>query len=353
MSIKSIIYLAFVGLIGLLSACEKDGTTVVMLANPTAPTIQTIPDLTLKRTNGTDTLTFVGTAVDPGFQASATYILEAALSGTNFADPVTVISGVQDKAMKITVSDLNGLLLKKFPADEASSIDFRIRAVLIVDSGTGATGSSSNPLQYTSETKTASVTIYGLPRLDLIGSGITQKVESALGNGVYTGYVKLDASKAFTLTDPDTNTSYGANGTALAVNGPAIVVPSDPGSGWYNLTANVNALSFELKPYMVGLIGDATPNGWSAPDQKLDYNAQTGLWSITLNLVVGTVKFRLNDGWGNGINLGLGDATHTGYSLDNLWNDGGSQNIPIATAGNYTITLSISSSKYSATITKN
>lgn len=325
MSIKSIIYLAFVGLIGLLSACEKDGTTVVMLANPTAPTIQTIPDLTLKRTNGTDTLTFVGTAVDPGFQASATYILEAALSGTNFADPVTVVSGVQDKAMKITVSDLNGLLLKKFPADEASSVDFRIRAILIVDSGTGATGSSSNPLQYTSETKTASVTIYGLPRLDLVGSGIDQKIESALGNGVYSGYVKLDKTKPFTLNDPDTNTTYGANGSALAVNGNGITAGD---SGWYMFKADVNALTYSMDAYMIGLVGSATPNGWDTPDQKMDYDSKTGTWYITIDLIDGEIKFRLNDGW----------AWNLGGTVNNLTQGGA--NIPVS-AGNYTITLTI------------
>lgn len=325
MSKKSIIYLAFVGLIGLLSACQKDGTNVVMLANPTAPTISTMPDLTLKRTSGTDTLTFVGTPVDPGFQASATYILEAAAAGTSFADPVSIVSGVQDKAMKITVSDLNGLLLKKFPADQASGIDFRIRAVLTVDSGTGAPGSSSNLLQYSSETKTASVTVYGLPRLDLVGSGVDQKIESALGDGKYSGYVKLDKTMPFTLLDPDANTSYGANGSALAVNGAAI---TSGDSGWYMLKADVNAMTYSMDAYMIGLVGSATPNGWNSPDQKMDYDAKTGTWKITIDLVDGEIKFRLNDGW----------AWNLGGTTDNLTQGG--DNIPV-TAGNYTITLTI------------
>jgi hypothetical protein len=103
---------------------------------------------------------------------------------------------------------------------------------------------------------------------------------------------------------------------------------------------------------MIGLIGDATPNAWNSPDSKMDYDAQSGLWTITLDLVVGSVKVRANDTWGS-INLGLGDATHTGYSLTNLWNNGSSQNIPIATAGNYTIKVLIGTSTYSMTITKN
>ena len=339
-----LIYLTFIGLFGLLFGCNKEATKVVMLATPNAPTISTLPGLTLQRANATDTLTFVGTPVDPGFQASASYVLEACASGTNFQDPVVVLTGTNDTKMKITVSDLNGLLLKKFPADAASSIDFQIVSTLVITAGTGY-----SPMVYTSAVKTASVTTYGLPRLDLVGSGITQKIESALGDGNYTGYVKLDATKPFTLSDPDNGTVYGANGTALAVNGGGITAAA---SGWYILSVSVSGLSFTLTPYMIGVIGDATPNGWNSPDTKMDYNSATGLWYKTLDLIVGSIKIRANDTWGS-INLGLGDATHTQYSLTNLWNNGSSQNIPIATAGNYTIQVFIGTSTYSMTITKN
>jgi starch-binding outer membrane protein SusE/F len=345
-----IIYLTFIGLFILMSNCKKDETRVVIKTNPNAPTIEVLPDLTLLRTNGMDTLVFVGTPVDPGFTASATYYLEACLAGTNFANPVILYSGKQDIAIKITVSDLNGILLKKFPADQVSNLDFRIRAVLVVDAGTGAVGTSAMPLQYSSSFQSASVTVYGLPRLDLIGSGIAQKIESALGDGNYTGFVKLDASMPFTLKDPDANIVYGASGAALAVDG-ATITPGS-GNGWYQLTADTKALTYTIDPYMIGLIGDATPNKWNSPDQKMDYNSQTGLWSITLDLTVGSVKVRANDTWG-AINLGLGDASHPEYTLTNLWNNSSSQNIPIAAAGNYTISVSIGSTVSSMTITKN
>lgn len=79
---------------------------------------------------------------------------------------------------------------------------------------------------------------------------------------------------------------------------------------------------------MIGLIGSATPNGWNTPDQKMDYDSKTGTWSITLNLVDGHVKFRLNDGW----------AWNLGGPLDGLTVDG--PDIPVS-AGNYTIVLTI------------
>jgi hypothetical protein len=324
---KLIIYLAFLGVISLLASCEKDGGKVVMLTDPVKPVLQTLPDLTLQRANGTNLLTFIGTPVDPGFQASATYFLEACVSGNNFADVVSIYSGVKVDTIRISVADLNGLMLKKLPADVASSVDFRIRSILTVDAGTGAPGTSSDPFEYSSEIKTAQVTTYGLPRLDLLNSGIAQKLESPLGNGDYFGFVKLDVNSPFTLKDPDANIEYGASGETLVVNGTAIT-PS--ASGWYQMSVNTVNLTVKLTPYMIGLVGSATPNGWGSPDQKMDYNAQTGIWSITIDLVAGEVKFRLNDGWA--WNLG-------GSSLDNLTHDG--PNLPIPESGNYTITLTI------------
>ena len=130
----------------------------VLSDNPNLPTLVGTPDLTLKRANGTNVLEFVGTALDPGFQASVTYYLEACAKGTNFADPVAIYSDKQDLSMKITVGELDGLLLKKFPADQVSSLDFRIRSVLSLSSGTGS-------YVYSSAVKSIDVKTYGPPAL--------------------------------------------------------------------------------------------------------------------------------------------------------------------------------------------
>ena len=346
---KKLIVITFIGLLGTLFSCEKDGDQVFLPESPVAPTIVSMPDLTLERNNGTDTLEFVGTPVDPGFVASTKYFLEACASGNNFSDVTSIQSNTSGTSFKITVSDLNGMLLKKFPADEVSSVDFRIRSQLVVDAGTGAPGAADDSFDYSSETETANVALYGLPRIDILNSGIDQKIESALGNGEYTGYVKLNETKPFNLYEPDNALTYGGSGGVLEENGAAI---SPISTGWHKLSVSLNDMTYELLDFRIGLIGDATPNGWDAPDQKMEYDPQTGLWSITLNLVTGTVKFRINDDWSGSINLGLGNDDHPEYTLDNLWNSGSSQNIPINEAGNYTITLSIGSA-YSATITKN
>jgi len=327
---NSIIYLTVIGLISLFSGCKKDMTNVVISDSVVAPTIVTMPNLTLTRPNAANTLTFVGTPVDPGFKASATYILEACAHGNAFADALTILSQVQDTSMKITVADLNGILLKKFPPDQVSSVDFRIRSVLVLDAGTGYT-----PMVYISPIKTADVTPYGLPRLDLIGSGKEQKIESAAGDGKYKGFVKLAVANPFTLKDPDAGTIYGDNAGALKVNGTPIPVPTSTGSGWYQLSADTKALTYKEDPYMIGLVGTSTPNGWDVPDQKMDYDSKTGTWVITINLVPGVFKFRRNDGWA--WNMGQADSGVYGE----LKQGGVGNDIPLAAAGNYTIAFTI------------
>ena len=322
---SNIIYLILIGLIGVLTSCKKDQTMVNMLTSPAAPALKTIPDMTLSRVNGSNMLTFVGTPVKPGFTASANYFLEACVSGNNFADSVVVWTGVQDTAINIVASDLNGILLKIFPADQVSSADFRIRSVLVVDAGTGAPGTIAKPFIYKSATSTVNVSPYGFPRLDLINSGITQKIESPLADTKYAGYVYLDATKSFTLHDSETGIDYGATGLTLVANGSAFSVAAN---GWYRMTANTTTLTYTLDPFNVGLVGSATPNGWNSPDQKMTYNPQTGTWDITITLVAGDIKFRLNDDW----------AWNLGGTTSNLTHNGANYTL---TAGNYTFHLTI------------
>ncbi len=318
-----IIYLTVIGLIGLFSGCKKDETRVVMSASPTAPTIVTMPNLTLERVNGSKTLTFVGTPLDAGFQASTNYFLEAAAAGTKFASPIAILSGSQDAEMKISVSDLNGILLRNFPADKVSSVDFRIRSVLVADAGNGVA-----PFVYSSETKNAAVTLYGLPRLDLIGSGMDQKIESPLGDGKYSGYVKLDITKPFTFKDPDANIVYGGTAGTLSVNGAAIT----PETNGYNyVVADTKALTFKLSQYEIGLVGSATANGWNSPDTKMDYDSKSGQWYINnVDLIDGEIKFRFNDGWAWNLGWNAGKTA--------LEHNGG--NVAVA-AGNYNVRLTI------------
>ncbi len=332
MNKKIFIYLTFIGLIGLLFSCEKEGTKAILSDSPIAPVLQTVPNLTLKRANGVSVLEFVGTPVDPGFQASATYYLEACAKGNNFADAMQIVSDKQDLSMKISVADMDGLLLKKFPADQVSSIDFRIRAVLSVSSGTGT-------FVYNSAVKNADVTTYGPPTLAFTVAGKLQGVVSAADNKLYTGWIYTDGTP-FQLTNKDDGKKYGgvldagAVSCALTENGPAIKLDA----GAYNVTADINTgkMTLTVADVTIGIIGDAV-GGWS-DDTKMVYNFTDHTWNVTKTITAGGFKFRTHNSW-VAVNVAYNPA---GHDLNNLYQNDGktdSQNIDNVAPGKYNIKL--------------
>jgi len=329
---KIYLYLTFIGLTGLLFSCQKDETKAVLLDNPTAPIIQSVPDLTLKRANGVKILEFVGTPVDPGFQASITYYLEACAKGNNFQDASTILTDRQDLSMKITVADLDGILLKKFPADQVSSIDFRIRSVLSLSSGTGS-------YEYSSAIKNMSVTTYGPPALAFTVAGKLQNVVSAADNKLYTGWIYTDGTP-FQLTNNDDGKKYGGVLAAgevscsLTENGPAIALEA----GAFNVTADINSgvMKMTVADVTIGIIGDAV-GGWDN-DTKMIYNFTDHTWNVTKTVTAGGIKFRTHNSWA-AVNIAYNPA---GHNLNNLYQNDGktdSQNIDDIAPGTYNIKL--------------
>lgn len=158
---------------------------------------------------------------------------------------------------------------------------------------------------------------------------------------VWQGGVHLTAATIKFRANHDWGYNYGsdkADGTlgAGAANIP-IAVESD-----YIVTLDLshpNAYTYAANRW--GVIGDATPGGWST-DTNMTWDATNKVLKVTLNLTVGSVKFRANDDWG----LNLGGTNFAALSQ-------GGDNIPIATAGSYTLTLDVLKAVPSCTITKN
>ncbi len=107
----------------------------------------------------------------------------------------------------------------------------------------------------------------------------------------------------------------------------------------YDFTLDLsNPNNYTYSAYRWGLIGDATPGGWS-DDTDMTWDNVNNVFTVILDLTVGEFKFRANDALT--VNLG-GD-------INALTQDGA--NISISTAGNYTITLNTMTNV--ATITQN
>jgi starch-binding outer membrane protein SusE/F len=170
------------------------------------------------------------------------------------------------------------------------------------------------------------------------------------GTGIFSGLIEKSKADG-TLSDgkfkftsiPDwVGTNYGADPsdpTKLSTDGSANDLNLVDGTYFFNVNTNTLKWKSELRSW--GLIGDATPGVW-ASDQNMRYNADTKLYEITLDLIVGSIKLRYNDGWaenrgwtaasgnGDGVELPLGVATAS---------ENNGKNFGVVAPGNYTITF--------------
>ena len=107
---------------------------------------------------------------------------------------------------------------------------------------------------------------------------------------------------------------------------------SVPQPGTYQITVNLNNLSWNAEPYSFGVIGTATPGGWDS-DTDMFYDSSEQQWKFVGYLQAGALKFRLNDQWT--INYGPRNNDEGIAYLD----DQGAHNIDAA--GVYEVTFKI------------
>jgi hypothetical protein len=183
--------------------------------------------------------------------------------------------------------------------------------------------------------------------------------------GIYEAYEYMPGSGAqyykFT-TAPDWNhINYGDGGSSTNSNvvsgkfsqdGAAGGLYSSNG-GYIRVTANTNDNTWTATTMTWGIIGDATPGGWSN-DTQMSYDITNQVWTVTANMLhSGSFKFRANNQWV--IDFGIDSNGNLKYS-DNplLPYDASIGNLSVPNDGNYTITLDLHiSGNYSYSLHKN
>ncbi|QIA06370.1 SusE domain-containing protein [Draconibacterium halophilum] len=293
--------------------------------------------------------TFSWTDADFGFQSATTYTVQLDFAGNEFAEAVDLLN-TSGLSASITVGELNQKLLAKGAKTNVPS-DFEVRVTASVNDNVQTLASNAPVLNIHPFEVVISYPSLYLPGSYQAASGYgsdwspdqAQQIYSVAQDEKYEGYVNMSGDDIqFKFTDePNWDLNWGdtdADGT-LDDGGDNIVIPE---AGYYRINADINALTYSVMKTDWGLIGDATPDGWDA-DQNMTYSTETKTWSITLDLVAGTVKFRANDDWA----LDYGDTGFDG-SLDQ-----GGDNIPIDEAGNYTIVLNLEVAGYAYEIIKN
>lgn len=158
------------------------------------------------------------------------------------------------------------------------------------------------------------------------GWGHSDMVSSPSFDGNYKGFMWLGTEFKFSTEAGWAGTNYG-DGFSTAPDAGNITLPAGYSEGYYMVDMSLASSSLVLTPITtIGVIGDATPNGWDA-STPLTYNATKRCWEGDVTFTDGTFKFRANDGWD--ISWG-GDLNN--LSIDNA------PNITVA-AGAYHIAL--------------
>lgn len=157
-------------------------------------------------------------------------------------------------------------------------------------------------------------------------------ISTATSEGLAEGFIYLTAGGFKLIQEPESwadATTFGDNGSGALTNpGSDIVVAAD---GYYRLRANLSDMTYSLIKTDWGVIGDATPNSWDG-ETALAYDNDLKVWKGTYAFSVGAFKFRANGDWE--YNYGSNDA-------DGELQPGG-ENIPVAFAGDYAVTLDFS-----------
>ena len=167
---------------------------------------------------------------------------------------------------------------------------------------------------------------------------------SGYGKVDFEGYVNFNEANAeYKFTSfPEWKGEFGA-GAAAGTLDPKGANFKIPAAGYYQIVVDTEKLTYKATATVWGIIGDGTPGGWDN-STAMTYNKTTKVWTLTANLTQKEMKFRANNAW----DLNLGDTGANGTM------EYGGDNIKVPSAGNYTITLDLSSPRnYKYSLTKN
>ncbi len=346
----SILILALVTMIGFYS-CEKAGTKVILDPNNvTSPQLKSPVDgdsMTFSKANSDSTLVFTWSSATYGFNTAVNYFVQVDRQGNNFSNAKMVGHAKSKDSLRVAVNDLNNkILLLEDDPEIPLSLDLSFRVIAIV---------SSQVDTAFSQVVNVKVTPFYIPIIypQLYVPGAYQgwnpaaadSIGSLNSDGNYEGYIYMPVPGEFKFTSArdwgHINYGYSAAGKLSTDGGAGNLKVAD--SGFYKFNVNTTELTWAGLKTVWTVIGDATPGGWSA-DTPMHYSPATQLWTVTLSLKAGEIKFRANGSWA----LNYGSDNN-----DGKLQEGSNTNIKVATAGSYTVVLDLSHTVYKYKLIKN
>lgn len=307
----------------------------------------------LTPTSGDEVVLNATTPLNPGLSLSwedanygstpteITYEVEIDKTGDNFDSPF-VLTSTTNTYVTISSDALNSAVVAiGLTPFTQGSVDVRIKS---------SVGSQTSEIQYSTVINYL-VTPYStdLPKLAVPGNhqgwsdannfeSAPRIAASGFGETDYEGYMWLDGEFKFLAPNGATfawgNTDYGDNGDFSGILVETGESNCSAIAGFYRVRANTTDLTYTTTAVSWGIIGSATPTGWDS-DTDLTYNPTTKKLEIaSIALVPGAFKFRGNNAWSNGFDLGTVNA-------DGFLVDGGDLTFSGA-AGNYKVILDLS-----------
>ncbi len=274
------------------------------------------------------------------YPAAVTYSLEAYTQEAS-----VVLASTNSTSIALQTESLNALLVNNLGATPEVALACNVRLLCSLGA-TNAYDTVSLPVPFTVIPFSNDATpLYVVGAYNGWSHDNDIAIWSEASNGIYKGYIPLfpdgvaaDELTPFVLT-PERNWTYkyasvGGDFAQLADNtGDDIQLPA----GYlYEVEVDLNTLVGTVVSNSItriGLVGDATPNGWEIPDTELVWTPADRAYVATgVAMVAGGFKFRANDDWA--INWGAGSEAGT-LSLggDNITFD--------LTPGTYTVKLDL------------
>lgn len=284
------------------ASCENDAVlTTLKTVNFSGPIEASSSTIVLSsENNNLSVVTISWPEVIFPINAPVTYALEFdlpadAVGATAWSKAIHVEAGVDVLSKAFSGSDLNKMAIKLgLPVDEAGKIVVRAASTLNRTIYSEAIELTVTPFE--------KAVVFG--EIYMPGSYQGWNIEaaaslSAINIGVYQGYVTIPAGSGlgFKLnTNRNWDQFFGAGAT-----NDVLVDHSDtdfimPEVGSFQINVNLNTAIWKATPYSWGIIGDATPGSWDN-STSMSFNHELKQWEITSDLIVGNLKFRLNNAW--------------------------------------------------------
>lgn len=292
-----------------------------------------------------------------GVQVSTDYVIEID-DQEDFASPQE-LGETSTNSLTVTVERFNNAMLALgLPGFEESTVHLRLRST--INGYEGAEPLYSEPIQRIATTYQTSecgnfCTIGLIGDATAGGWDVDTDMRLADPTGVdkftWTTTVFLTGGKSvkFRASD-DWADNWGsdqfASGTGTK-NGPNIPVPAN---GYYKVTFNDNTGEYTFTALSapvfstIGVIGDATAGGWGSDTDLTKDPQNPHLWTGTVTLGTGSIKFRAENDWAN--NWGS-DTAPSGIGIGN------GPNIPVAVAGTYFVYFNDATGEYALMATAN